>query len=395
MADVGQQRILIVDGDAAMRVQLIDALAHLGEIKEAHDGQQALALAQEFRPHIVLLDTDLAVIDGFELCRQLVQSVKETRVVFMASNASLESREAAYLAGADDYMGKPLLMPKVRYRIERLAKVIADAEQLKQSLKSATDVAMMAISNSGEMGGVIDFMKRTSECHDIEALLKAVVSTCAGHFQLKVSAQISTEHEQKTLNSEGRSSPLEAELLLRLREGQRIYQYGTRMVINYPNAIVQIKDLNWSNDEYIGRIRDHIAIVVEAASNRVNGIVLEQAMIEHNRKIQSSINQIVEVVRQVEVEYKYQQGAARELFEGLRIQISGALAGLGLTDAQEEDLLYIVQASSMYADKLYEAGFSLDQKFAGVIGQLQQLIVAETQLVSVPESDLDDSVILF
>lgn len=395
MSELSTKRILIIDRDPQMRRQLANELAHLGEIRQADHGQAALDIADDFKPEIVLLDTDLPVMDGYELCRQFAQSSDESRVVFIASDASIASREAAYAAGADDFVAKPFQLPNVRYRVERLAKVIADAAQLKQSLKDATDIAMMAISNSGEMGGVIEFMKRTSDCHDIEALLKALVSSCVGHFQLKVSAQIVTATEQKTLNSEGRSSALEAELLQRLKEGERIYQYGSRMVINYPKVILQVKDLNWENSDYIGRIRDHVAIMVEAASHRVDGIVLEQAIAAQNRKIRGSLSKIAEVVKQVETEYKYQQSASRELFEGLRIQISGALAGLGLTDAQEEDLLYIIEASSMYADKLYEAGFSLDQKFAGVTAELNELVVEDTELVSLPTSDLDDSVILF
>ncbi len=395
MAELSAKRILVIDRDPQMRQQLADELGSLGEVRQADHGQAALDLASEFKPGIVLLDTDLPDIDSYALCRQFAQSTDETRVVFIASDASIASREAAYAAGADDFVAKPFQLPNVRYRVERLAKVIADAAQLKQSLKDATDIAMMAISNNGEMGGVIELMKRTSDCHDIEALLKALVSSCVGHFQLKVSAQIVTATEQKTLNSEGRSSALEAELLQRLKEGERIYQYGSRMVINYPKVILQIKDLNWNNSDYIGRIRDHVAIMVEAASHRVDGIVLEQAIAAQNRKIRGSLSQIAEVVKQVEAEYKYQQSASRELFEGLRIQISGALAGLGLTDAQEEDLLYIIGASSMYADKLYEAGFSLDQKFAGVTAELTELVVEDAELVSLPTSDLDDSVILF
>ncbi len=395
MAELSAKRILVIDRDPQMRQQLANELGYLGEIRQADHGQAALDIAHDFKPEIVLLDTDLPVMDGYALCRQFAQSTDETRVVFIASDASIASREAAYAAGADDFVAKPFQLPNVRYRVERLAKVIADAAQLKQSLKDATDIAMMAISNSGEMGGVIEFMKRTSDCHDIEALLKALVSSCVGHFQLKVSAQIVTATEQKTLNSEGRSSALEAELLLRLKEGERIYQYGSRMVINYPKVILQIKDLNWNNSDYIGRIRDHVAIMVEAASHRVDGIVLEQAIAAQNRKIRGSLSKISDVVKQVEAEYKYQQSASRELFEGLRIQISGALAGLGLTDAQEEDLLYIIEASSMYADKLYEAGFSLDQKFAGVTAELNELVVEDAELVSLPTSDLDESVILF
>ncbi|WP_410499275.1 hypothetical protein [Chitinibacter sp. S2-10] len=392
MPDNMEKRILVIDNDASRFESLSSVLRDLGVLQQARIAE-ALSLAANFKPHIVLLSTDTAA--DFELCRELTMAQADCRVVVLTQDDQIAHRDAAYAAGADDFIADPLHFAGFRYQIERLCKVVGDSEQLKQSLKDATDIAMMAISNSGEMGGVIEFMKRTSDCHDVDALLTALVSSCAGHFQLKVSAQIRTETEQKTLNSEGRSSPLESEMLLRLTEGARIYQYGHRLVINYPKVILQIKDLNWENSDYIGRIRDHLAIMVEAAAHRVDGIVLEQKMAAQSRKIRESLVTIGEVLQQFDAEYKYQQSASRELFEGLRIQFSSSLTRFGLTDAQEDDLLYMIEASSKYADKLYEDGFSLNQKFAGVTAVLNDLVVEDAHLDSLRPSELDDSVILF
>ncbi|WP_348945907.1 response regulator [Chitinibacter sp. FCG-7] len=392
---MNRKRILIIDRDVRLSANLAQALQHLGEIKQLALAEGVLPQVLADAPDIVVLDTNTPTMADFDLCQQILESLPDTRIVFLAAEDSAENRDLAYSVGADDFIVKPAHLASIAFKIERLCSVITDASRLKQSLQEATNIAMMAISNSGEMGGVIDFMKRTSDCHDIEALLKALVSNCAGHFQLKVSAQIRTETEQKTLNSEGRSSPLEAELLLSLKEGERIYQYGSRMIINYPKVTLQIKDLNWENGDYIGRIRDHIAIMVEAADHRVDGIVLEQRMAAQSRKIRESLAAIADVVRQVEKDYKYQQTASHELFDNLRTQFSASLVGFGLTDAQENELAFMIEASALYADNLFEAGFSLDEKFSGVISVLNELVIEDTELASLRPSDLDDSVILF
>jgi DNA-binding NarL/FixJ family response regulator len=395
MSELNASRILIIDRDAVIRNELVQGLSHLADLQEADHAHEALSLAAYFKPNIVLLDVDLPGMSSFELCGELEQLLPDVRLVMIGSKDTPQIRQEAYLAGIDDFVAKPLCFQDLNFKVERLIKVSSDAAKLKQSLQEATEVAMMAISNSGEMGGVIDFMKRASDCHDIEALLTTLVSSCAGHFGLKVSAQIRTEAEQKTLNSEGRSSPLEAELLLNLKDSDRIFQYGHRLVINYPKVILQIKDLNLDDANFIGRIRDHIAIMVEAADHRTDGIVLEAKMAAQSKKIRESLATLADIVKQVEHDYKYQQSASHELFENLRIQFSSAIAGFGLTDMQEEDLLYMIEASSAYADKLFEAGFELDQKFAGVTKVLKELVVEDTELVTLAKSDLDDSVILF
>ena len=79
------------------------------ELVEAADGDEALELAREDAPAIVLLDIDMPGIDGFEACRRL-RAQPETAhatVVMLTAAADEEAERAAEEAGADLFITKP------------------------------------------------------------------------------------------------------------------------------------------------------------------------------------------------------------------------------------------------------------------------------------------------
>src|SRR5829696_2306358 len=79
------------------------------ELLYARDGEEALRIAHEAQPAIVLLDVSMPKIDGFEVCRQLKTSADTAHmaVVMLTAMRDEESRIKGNLAGADEYFVKP------------------------------------------------------------------------------------------------------------------------------------------------------------------------------------------------------------------------------------------------------------------------------------------------
>ena len=80
------------------------------EVAIAPDGFEALRVASEFQPSIMLLDIGLPDIDGFEVARRLRADAKFKAMVLIAftAYASEESRSRAHAAGFDHYVVKPI-----------------------------------------------------------------------------------------------------------------------------------------------------------------------------------------------------------------------------------------------------------------------------------------------
>ena len=118
--------ILLVEDEPAQRAVLAYNLKSEGfEVIEAEDGEEALVMAQDSLPDLVLLDWMLPHVSGLEVCRRL-KSGKATRAlpVIMLSARSEELDKVRGLeTGADDYMVKPYsvaeLMARVRKELRR------------------------------------------------------------------------------------------------------------------------------------------------------------------------------------------------------------------------------------------------------------------------------------
>ena len=118
--------ILLVEDEPAQRAVLAYNLKSEGfYVIEAEDGEEALVMAQESVPDLVLLDWMLPHVSGLEVCRRL-KSGKATRAlpVIMLSARSEELDKVRGLeTGADDYMVKPYsvaeLMARVRKELRR------------------------------------------------------------------------------------------------------------------------------------------------------------------------------------------------------------------------------------------------------------------------------------
>jgi signal transduction histidine kinase/DNA-binding response OmpR family regulator len=109
-APAGASRILVVDDLAASAETLMTLLEMEGfEVRVAHEGQQALEIAREFRPNVVLLDIGLPGMNGFEVAHGL-RSQPESQdalLIALTGYGEAESRLRSAQAGFDFHMVKP------------------------------------------------------------------------------------------------------------------------------------------------------------------------------------------------------------------------------------------------------------------------------------------------
>jgi adenylate cyclase len=132
--------ILVADDNPTNRDIVGTRLATQGyEILTAADGEEALALARDRHPDLVLLDVVMPKLDGFEVCRQLKAdpSLPFTPVIMVTARAETRDVVAGLDAGADEYLTKPVdhgaLIARVRsmLRIKELQDTIRQqAERL-------------------------------------------------------------------------------------------------------------------------------------------------------------------------------------------------------------------------------------------------------------------------
>jgi DNA-binding NtrC family response regulator len=115
-----KHRILIADDDESGRGGLAALLNMWGyEVQEAVDGKDALERAPSFRPHVVVADMVMPVIDGIGLLKPLAATVPEAAVILLTAHGSIETAVSAMREGAYDYMAKPVDPRRLRVLVEK------------------------------------------------------------------------------------------------------------------------------------------------------------------------------------------------------------------------------------------------------------------------------------
>ena len=114
-----RERILLADDNADMRSYLKRILGQHYEVQTASNGEEALALAIDSPPDLILSDIMMPRLDGFGLLNQLRshQSTKTVPVILLSARAGEESRVGGLEAGADDYLVKPFTARELLARI--------------------------------------------------------------------------------------------------------------------------------------------------------------------------------------------------------------------------------------------------------------------------------------
>jgi DNA-binding response OmpR family regulator len=111
-------RILIVDDEPAVTDLLAYNLRKANyEVQVASTGLQALKLAEQFNPDLVLLDLLLPEIDGLEVCRQLRKTSNVPIIMITALGEEID-RVVGLELGADDYLPKPFGVREVLARVK-------------------------------------------------------------------------------------------------------------------------------------------------------------------------------------------------------------------------------------------------------------------------------------
>jgi DNA-binding response OmpR family regulator len=115
--------ILIVDDDAAMVKMVAHNLDAAGyRVLTARDGEQAIRMIRQDKPHLVLLDVLLPGMDGFQVC-QSIREFSDIPVMMITAKGETQNVVRGLDMGADDYMAKPfdidVLVARVRAVLSR------------------------------------------------------------------------------------------------------------------------------------------------------------------------------------------------------------------------------------------------------------------------------------
>jgi len=120
----------VVDDDPQMLSLMRRGFSFAGYLVDlAGDGEQALEVARDHPPDLVVLDVMLPGLDGVEVCRRLRAGDRELPILMLTARDRVPDRVAGLDAGADDYLVKPFAFDELLARIRALLRRAQAGEQ--------------------------------------------------------------------------------------------------------------------------------------------------------------------------------------------------------------------------------------------------------------------------
>jgi DNA-binding response OmpR family regulator len=116
-------RVLIADDEPNIVVSLEFLMRRSGyEIRTAANGDEALKLAEEFRPHLMLLDVMMPVRNGYEVCQAVRDNpgLKGMKIVLLTAKGREVEVTKGLAIGADAYVTKPFATRELLETVQRL-----------------------------------------------------------------------------------------------------------------------------------------------------------------------------------------------------------------------------------------------------------------------------------
>lgn len=115
-----KKTILIVEDEDILREIMKDYLLDEGyKVLEAADGNESLAIFEEYEVHLIILDIMLPELDGWSVCKRIRKS-SNVPIIMLTARSDEDDTLLGFELGADDYVTKPYRPPILLARVKRL-----------------------------------------------------------------------------------------------------------------------------------------------------------------------------------------------------------------------------------------------------------------------------------
>ena len=109
MSYAGRHRVMVVDDHPIMRKALSDVLEESGRfvvLGQAGDGEEALRIAEQLKPDVVVMDVIMPRKNGIDACQEIMELLPDTRVIMLTAATEEDAVIDAVAAGATGYLQK-------------------------------------------------------------------------------------------------------------------------------------------------------------------------------------------------------------------------------------------------------------------------------------------------
>lgn len=311
--------VLIVDDSKSQCAFYQSVFAPHYQVLVSHSGTQALEQLADSQPDLIVLDIEMPGLDGYQTCQLLRERGHDLPVLFASGQVELTQRLRAYDVGGNDFICKPLSDAELLRKVALLLRQREEQQRLRDDGQQAFATAITAMTTMSEMGVLIDFLRQCGNLDSYQAIAERIAHTLTTYGLHGCMALFGEQQYQHS--TMGAVTPLESSIIASSLALPRIFTSGNNTTFNYSHSCLVVRDMP-DDEDRSGRLRDHLAILSEAAANRV------QALDQQQRKLAT-----------LEQELDRLRGARQQL----HAQWPQRCADAGLDAAQQATLLQFIE----------------------------------------------------
>ncbi|MFL0801291.1 MAG: response regulator [Agarilytica sp.] len=369
-------RILIVDDSPQEIHVLLEELKDDFAVTAATSGEDALAsLAENEKPNLILLDVNMPGISGYETCEKIRadSDLVDIDIIFLSANDSTEEIIRGLDVGASDYITKPYDPDVLRSKIRQVVQTHTARSQLKEQADSASKLVYSLISESGNLGNIVNFLRTTFSIKTPESLLEATIESLR-LYDLNAVVYFNAAPIRMIDSTSGSPTMLEIELLERLHgHHEPIVEKEKRAFIIKDGVVVLIKNMPLENEKR-GSLKDQLMILLEGANAKLNHLAESaEKSSQQSVIIKDTIIQAKNSLDDIHMLQEAHKKNSIQILDDMVADVENAFFAMGLTDAQEKEIMDILAGAVNKSLDNFEHGLEVDAKIKKIVVDLSQL----------------------
>lgn len=366
--------IMIVDDADDNRLMQRMLLEDEYTIIEAVSGEDCLAKIKDSTPDLMLLDVNMSGMSGYDVCVELRKQHQTANmpVIFVSARDKPEERLHGYEVGADDYIAKPIdgekLLERVNFHLQSHVEIVSAQQEAKDSM----NVALEAMTYSGEIGQLLDVVKDSQSVTTLEGIGQKICSAVQ-EFGLDACCYINGATRPFT---NCKPDSLEAKVLDKAKNmHDRIAHIGVRTIVKSDQIALLIKNMPVDDESRYGRIKDHLAVLVCICDGPILALQAKMDMASQRNKVLSKVIVVTEEKLKIFNEKIIQHDEeVREIMSNMLVELESKLFSLGLDEDQEATLMELAYRATEQLDNSRESTKELEKELGIVLEGLYEIL---------------------
>lgn len=362
-------RIAVVDDNAPQRFILSKLLGNDYVVEAFESGDIFLASTETFA--VVLLDIGMPGLDGYDTCRALRKRPggNAVSVVFVSAHDTADDRIAAYEAGGDDYVLKPVAAHELRHKLSGIVAHREAIDALAHQSNKARVLVQKAFSKVGDLGMVVDALRKLATQGSHEAVADLFVSILKA-WDLNGAVRVIGQNDPLDRTTDGPLTPLAASVLATRHDSGHLFEFGSRALVTYPHIAILIHNLPIDEPERRAGLREHLSTLAECADLRIRDIEALNGQPTQSSDIGHPLAELGRTLVQISEQGRDNLSQAQHLLVEPLENLERALDSMSLTDIQRAYLDDLFKGALDDLHRYFDRATDIDLEFREIVGRL-------------------------